>query len=169
MNENKLRTNHFPYNIALTNGTNGTNNILRNNKNRRYNQNPIFYETPTTYMVVNFDQEFKDNEKHEYPDSILKVNKDKMKNTIDKFHNHKNNNEAMLKETKTIPKLASSYNMSNDSRFPITTKRNMFRRNDISTQTQQNLKKLHLDGLPAYQKWTSDIVEPFLKVRFLFY
>jgi hypothetical protein len=73
-----------------------------------------------------------------------------------------------LEDSKS-PSLASSFVLPKV--YPINqphryeTNRNMLGRSDVACQHDLNLRKLRLDGLSEYQKWSSDEVEPFLKVR----
>lgn len=156
------RSTQFPYSLHVTNGPNGSNNVQRNNQLKVYKQNPIFHGTPTTYMVVNFDQPFQDTSLAiEHPE-LRKVNSDRMMTTVGKF------NDSIppdrLPSLKTIPKLQSSYKLPVKNDPAIAVQRNMFNRQDQSSQTEMNLRRSQIEGLSNYQKWTSDVVEPFFKV-----
>lgn len=112
--------------------------------------------SPSTYMVINFDQDFVESESGETP-PLVKMNADKMKAMVDNFNNSsppRGTQLPALRSTFLLPKKIDEINAG---------KRNMFRRADAETQTELNLEKQIFDGLPEYQAWSSKTVEPFFK------
>ena len=148
--ENKLRSSQFPYHLS---------NVK--SKQQLYTANKEaskYYETPTTYMVVNFDDRFVESIPSEKP-SLLKVDEKKTKAIIEKLK------RLSPERQSRAPRLATSYLLPKKiDPDAAAAERNMFRRADVGTQTDINMNKMVFEGMTGYQNWTSEVVEPFLKV-----
>jgi hypothetical protein len=118
-------------------------------------------DVPSTYMVVNFDDQFKESVPQEVP-SILHLDKQQLCARMNKIRGLSPDNDR-----KKLPVMSSSFLLPRvvDPGAPHGgTERIMFRRRDVGTQTDLNMKRINFGkGLSGYQTWTSDTVEPFLK------
>mmetsp|Transcript_28003 Transcript_28003/g.39851 ORF Transcript_28003/g.39851 Transcript_28003/m.39851 type:complete len:208 (+) Transcript_28003:28-651(+) len=132
---------------------------------------------PTTHMVVQFRDEFKDGDAAERK-MILKgdlnstTSKSESRHAAasseisEKLSKYRETVKQQLDESKS-PSLASSFLLPKV--YPVNqphgyeSNRNMLGRSDVACQNDLNLRKLRLDGLSEYQKWSTDEVEPFLK------
>lgn len=155
---NKLRSTQFPYH--LTNAP----NLSKLSKSSSLKKVDYKYDhLPTTYMVVNFDDDFAESVQSEMP-PITKVDQRKTQAILAKL---KKNSPGKLEKLPKAPNLVSSYILPKKFDPDAEAKRLMFRRTDAGTQTELNMNKMVFEGLTGYQAWTSDVVEPFLKVSLL--
>mmetsp|Transcript_22153 Transcript_22153/g.48025 ORF Transcript_22153/g.48025 Transcript_22153/m.48025 type:complete len:193 (+) Transcript_22153:121-699(+) len=111
-------------------------------------------DAPSTYMVVNFDQQFVAAAQSEIP-TILHLDKQQMQSRMNKVRGM-----APDDDRKKLPLMSSSFLLPKVSGQA---ERVMFRRSDVGTQTDLNMKTIRFDHLNGYQKWNSEVVEPFLK------
>lgn len=153
----KLRSTQFPYHLTNTPkaGFGKTPSLKKLEK-------PRHLDTPTTYMVINFDEQFVESVKSEMP-PIMKVDEKKTKQILAKLK--KNSPDKPDKLPPKAPKLVNSYILPKVVDPDAEAERIMFRRHDVGTQTELNMNKIvFTGGLSGYQTWTSEVVEPFLKV-----
>lgn len=154
----KLRSNAFPYHLTTTpNLAKVPTSLAKKKKDLRRSYGS---ETPTTYMVVNFDEEFVESLPSEMPE-ILHVNEEKTRKVVEKI---KKNSPERKDKLPRVPGLNSSYLLPKYIDPDVAAERLMFRRADASTQTELNMNKMVFEGMTGYQTWTSAVVEPFLKV-----
>jgi hypothetical protein len=119
---------------------------------------------PTTYMVINFDEHFVDSVPSEMP-PIMKVDEQKTRHILAKLK--KNSPEKPAEKLPKAPKLVNSYILPKKIDPHAEAQRLMFRRADVGTQTELNMNKIVFPGgLSGYQTWTSEVVEPFMKVGY---
>lgn len=157
--DEKLRSNQFPYHLTTTPNLAKVPTALAKKK-KDIRRNYMYSESPTTYMVVNFDEEFVESLPSEMP-PIMHVNDAKTKTIIEKIR--KNSPERKDKLPRA-PGLNSSYLLPKYVDPDVAAERLMFRRKDAGTQTDLNMNKCVFEGMTGYQHWTSEVVEPFLKV-----
>jgi hypothetical protein len=157
----KLRSTQFPYH--LTNPPKLTK--LTKASSLKKLDNTKHADCPTTYMVINFDEHFVDSVPSEMP-PIMRVDEKKTKQILAKLK--KGSPEKPEQSLLKAPKLVNSYVLPKKVDPDAEAQRLMFRRRDTGTQTELNMNKLVFsNGLTGYQSWTSEVVEPFLKVRSL--
>ena len=159
--DNKLlRSTQFPYH--LTNPPKLTK--LSKSGSLKKLDHVRYSDVPTTYMVVNFDEDFVESLPSGMP-PIVKVDERKTKEILAKLKKHSPQKPEKMK----APKLVTSYVLPKKVDPDVAAaERLMFRRNDVGTQTDLNMNKMVFEGLPAYQAWTADVVEPFIKVDLCF-
>ena len=138
-------------------------------------------EVPTTHMLVQFKEVYKDVDALERKTMLNKSSDTVISKPIGKVSlssdipakvlKYRESLKSLGEDSKSPSSLASSfllpkvYPLNQPTGFD--SKRNMLGRSDVSCQNDLNLSKLRLDGLSEYQKWSSDEVEPFLKVVLL--
>jgi hypothetical protein len=152
--DNKLRSNQFPYHLSGTHNKQAKSSFVNSGK---YSLD----QTPTTYMVVNFDNQFVDSIQSEKP-LFLKVDEQKTKEMLAKLKKNSPDKKDSKFPTKP-PYLSSSYVLPKKVDPKVEAERLMFRRADVGTQTDTNLDKIIFEGLSGYSSWTAEVVEPFLK------
>lgn len=158
----RLRSNQFPYHVTAASPSMSKSASLAAVSQRRKDLRNYSDNTPTTYMVVNFDDRFVESIPSEMP-SIVRVNEKRTQEILDKMRNNSPNKPG--DKQLRIPKLASSYVLPRQ--IQSESDRNMFRRADATTQTEVNMNKLNFEGMTGYQNWTAEVVEPFLKVQII--
>jgi hypothetical protein len=140
-----------------------TSNALTNKNNR----------IPSTLMVLNVENNFiHESNKKEYEDETIdsrqgqdfrsssSINKTKMLKSL-------KSQSAESSIIKKLPNLASSFLLP--KRPNPTGEINMVGRSNICTQTEFDLRKIRLNGINEYQKWSSHELDPFIKVNFFIY
>ena len=158
----KLRSTQFPFH--LTNPPK-ISQYKKSNSLRKLGQSKL--DVPTTYMVINFDDEFVESVPSEMP-PIMKVDEKKTKQILAKLKQKSPDKPSI--NLPRAPKLVNSYILPKKIDADAEALRLMFRRADIGTQTELNMNKLVFkQGLTEYQRWTADVVEPFMKVTYTFY
>jgi hypothetical protein len=152
----KLRSTQFPYHLTTAPSLS---KLSKSSSLKRIDHK--YDATPTTYMVINFDEDFAESVPSEMP-PIIKVDERKTKAILAKL---KKNSPGKTEKLPKAPNLVSSYVLPKKIDPDAEAQRLMFRRCDASTQTELNMNKMVFEGLTGYQAWTSDVVEPFIKVR----
>lgn len=154
----RLRSNQFPYHVSAASPNMSRNASLAASTQKRKDLRN-YLDTPTTYMVVNFDERFVDSVQNSALPA-MKVNEQRTKELLGKIRG--NSPEKPDKLLSRAPRLASSYVLPR--KINSEADRIMFRRADAATQTETNMNKLNFVGMTGYQSWTAEVVEPYLKV-----
>ncbi len=130
-----------------------------NGRSDKFTLNPVPQKRPPNHMVLSFPKEFVDydEEKGYVPRSAKQVD----------AHNKYIINGLKEKAIAdaALPNLVASFTMPKVPPLKADPKaRNMHGRRDMECQADQDLTKLELEGLQEFQNWSTDTVEPFLKV-----
>ena len=155
----RLRSNQFPYHVTAASPSMSKNaSVTASVQKRKDLRN--YLDTPTNYMVVNFDERFVGSVQSDFLPTV-KVDEQRTKELLGKIRG--NSPEKPDKLLGRAPRLASSYLLPR--KINSEADRIMFRRADAATQTEMNMNKMNFVGMTGYQSWTAEVVEPYLKVR----
>ncbi len=154
------RGHNFPYHLQNPQPTNGF-RLLNSQRSIRLNDSitrPLTADAPpSSYMVLNFRNQFVDEGLIESLHKDIKIEEKRLKQLQE---------ECANRRTGTAPGLNSSFSLPKKVK-PVKVGelvRNMIGRSDASTQADSNMNRIEFGNLSQYQNWTNSEVEPFFKV-----